>query len=90
MSTDNEDEWIKTGLVLLKQGEYEESLKCFEEAIKLNPHSLEAWCNKSLALLYLRKYEESQKCYNPILEIDPDNADAWVQKGVFFESVRSF
>lgn len=43
-------EWRDKGSELMGQGRWREALKCFDEAIELNPHSPEAWYQSGYAL----------------------------------------
>jgi tetratricopeptide (TPR) repeat protein len=38
------------GWMLLQMGNYNESIGCFDKALEINPHYLEAWGNKGKAL----------------------------------------
>jgi tetratricopeptide (TPR) repeat protein len=71
-----------------KSERYEESVKCFNEAIKLDSENAYAWNYKGLALFNLTKYEECVKCfneaiiiYNKDIEEDPENVEAWHNLG---------
>jgi tetratricopeptide (TPR) repeat protein len=71
-----------------KREKFEESVNCFNEAIKLDPESAYAWNYKGLALFNLAKYEESVKCfneaiiiYNKDIEEDRENTEAWQNLG---------
>jgi len=42
--------WSNKGVVLFSQGKYDESIKAFDEALKLDPNLVDAWYKKGVAL----------------------------------------
>jgi len=58
---------------LLALGEDKEAIKCFDEAIKINPNFAGAWHNKGLALRNLGKNEEAVKCFDKAKNISSSN-----------------
>ena len=66
-------DWNNKGLDFLNQQKYEEAIKCYDEAIKLNQKNEEAWYNKGVSLNDLGKYEESLKCYEEAIKLNPKN-----------------
>jgi tetratricopeptide (TPR) repeat protein len=59
---------------------YDETIKCCEKAIEIDPDYFYAWYGKGLALHSLNKYDEAINCYNKIIENDPDHIDAWFNR----------
>jgi len=59
----------------------EKAVKCYDEALKIDPASAEALLAKSYALTYCGKYDEAISCCDKTLEIDEKNARAWFSKG---------
>ena len=55
---------------------YEEALKCYNNALKLDKNDLSAIYNKGIVLKEIGKYEEALKCFKKALELDPDYEDA--------------
>jgi len=51
--------WEAKGNALFARGEYDEAIKCFDVAIRLDPDSVDAWTNKYLALQVLGKTSEA-------------------------------
>ncbi|RQW78346.1 MAG: tetratricopeptide repeat protein [Methanothrix sp.] len=50
---------IKKGIALGNQGKYNEAIKCFNEAIRLDPKEVDAWNNKGVALKALGRSDEA-------------------------------
>jgi tetratricopeptide (TPR) repeat protein len=53
--------WSNKGAALFSQGKYDEAIKCYDEAIRLDPKLAETWCNKGAALTNLGNYDESHQ-----------------------------
>lgn len=61
--------------------EYDEALKCFDEAIKLDPDNAEFHVEKGNLLAMQGKNIEALHCYDKAIDINPRSADAWKYKG---------
>jgi tetratricopeptide (TPR) repeat protein len=67
-------------------------MRCFDEAIRLNPNLTQAWIDKGIALLGQgralvrlgfdgkRDYDDAIKCFDETIKLDPDNAAVWSKK----------
>jgi len=53
--------WYNKGAAFASLGEYDEAIKAFEEAIRLDPKFARAWYDKGDALLSQNKYDEAIK-----------------------------
>lgn len=62
---------IKKGKTLLAEGNFEDALAYFEQAILLNQNDPDLWNQKGVALRSLGRYNEALECFNKSLEIDP-------------------
>ena len=62
---------IQNGLKNLEDGNFEDALSFFEQALLLKPHDPDLWNNKGIALRSLGRYDEASFCYNKSLELDP-------------------
>jgi tetratricopeptide (TPR) repeat protein len=63
---------IKKGIALGNQGKYNEAIKCFNEAIRLDPKEVDAWNNKGVALVIQEKYDEAIKAFDEAIRLDPN------------------
>ena len=57
------------GLALYNQGRYDEAIKAYNEAIRLDPEDAEAWFGKGSALDSLGKYDEAIKAYDEAIRL---------------------
>jgi tetratricopeptide (TPR) repeat protein len=51
------------GNIFYKQGNYEEAVRCYHDALVLNPNSDSAWHNLGMVLKRQGKIEESEYCF---------------------------
>ena len=69
-------EWFDKGLELYWIGKYEESVKAFDEALKIEPNNYDTWMQKGWALHGLGEYKDALEAFNQSLKIMPDYAYA--------------
>ncbi len=79
---DDAKECINYGLFQYNKGKYDDAIRAFDKAVKLNPRSAAAWNNKGIALKALNRYDEAITACEMALRLDPRYADAWHQKGL--------
>lgn len=68
---DKIEELVKKGQSLMDEGQFEDALGAFEQALLQNQDDPDLWNHKGVALRSLGRYEESVECFNRSLEIDP-------------------
>ncbi|MEW6496948.1 MAG: tetratricopeptide repeat protein, partial [Cyanobacteriota bacterium] len=78
---DEFNQWIKQGNSLLDEENYPEALKAFEQAVGVNPNSVEAWEGRGLALYGLEQYSEAIAAYRKALELDRKSVTVWIELG---------
>ena len=62
---------ISKGKDFLEDGNFEDALGCFDQALLLNQNDPELWNFKGVALRSIGRYEEALECFNTSLKIDP-------------------
>ena len=65
------DVLIQKGTENLRNGNFENSLSFFEQALLLKPDDPDLWNNKGIVLRSLGRYNEASDCYNKSLQLDP-------------------
>lgn len=75
------DDWINQGIALNNEGMYEDAVRCYEEAIELDPSNYPAWELKGLALRSIGRYQGALECFDRAIGIDPAQDYAWRDKG---------
>jgi Flp pilus assembly protein TadD len=69
-------ELIKKGSQLILDGNFEEALSYFEQAIIMQPNNPDLLNKKGVALRGLGRYDEALECFNRSLQLDPRDLDA--------------
>ena len=67
---------VMLGKKQLDDGQYNEALNSFDQAILLNQKDPDLWNLKGIALRSLGRYDEAIKCFNKSLEIEPRDKNA--------------
>ncbi len=70
------DKLSNVGKKQLDDGQYENALNSFEQAISLNQNDPDLWNLKGITLRSLGRYNEAIECFNKSLEIDPRDKDS--------------
>ena len=73
--------WNLNGLAFRKLGDLNESIKCLDEATRIDPNNTAAWCNKGDILNRLGKYDEAIAAYDRAIELDPEDLETRNKKG---------
>lgn len=72
----NVDELIKSGKKYLDEGNYNNALSFFDQALSIEPTNADLWNLKGIALRSLGRYDEASDCYNKSLEIEPRDTES--------------
>ena len=69
-------ELIKKGSQLIIDGNCEDALSYFDQAIVIQPNNPDLLNKKGVALRGLGRYNEALECFNKSLQLDPRDLDA--------------
>ena len=61
---------------------YDEQIRCYTEAIRLNPDFAEAYIDRGIVLKWQGKQAEAIKDFNEAIRLKPDDADAYIDRGI--------
>ena len=61
----------QNGIKNLQDGNFEDALSFFEQALLLKPDDPDLWNHKGIVLRSLGRYDEAADCYNRSLQLDP-------------------
>jgi len=82
--------WAQKGMMLEEQGNYNESVKAFDNATNANPKNEMAWKFKGFMLAnWMGRYQEGLAALDRALEIRPA-ADVWEAKGRVFNELGKY
>jgi tetratricopeptide (TPR) repeat protein len=61
--------WITVGNTVVQEGQYSLALKCYANAIEIDPVNMDAWNNISVTFEKIGKTDEAGRCRMKIAEI---------------------
>ena len=67
---DDATRWVTVGNTVFQEGQFALALKCYANAIEINPVNLDAWNNISVTFERMGKTEEAGRCRQKIAEIN--------------------
>ncbi|MFX0056306.1 MAG: tetratricopeptide repeat protein, partial [Candidatus Hermodarchaeota archaeon] len=79
---DDASAWNVRGVLLANKNEFGEALRCFNQAIRLDPNLSEAYTNRGRVLMALGpdKASSALESFNKALRLSPDNWEALLDK----------
>ncbi len=72
------------GILLLQKGFFEESVSCFDKALKIDDKQVKVWSNRSLALSGLKKFKEAHDSVDRAITLDNQFAESWYNKATIY------
>jgi tetratricopeptide (TPR) repeat protein len=76
------DEWVKYGEDMANSNRLDDALKCFENALEINPENEFAWGDRALIFDRQEKIEQALISFSRSIEINPENPITWLNKGL--------
>ena len=73
--------WENKGRCFSYLGKYDDAIKCYDQALKLDSRCASCWNGKGGILNISGRYEDAILCFDQTLELDPLFATAWNNKG---------
>ena len=75
--------WINRGLEIAEESSrWDAAIKCYNNALEINPGIPEAWSNKAVALWYIGNQAGALACFNTALEVSPLSPELWFNKAL--------
>ena len=75
------EDWLNKGVALYSESKYDEAIKAYDEAIRLDPDFADAWYKKGVALKNQGEYDEAIKAYDEVIRLNHKDAYVWHNKG---------
>jgi tetratricopeptide (TPR) repeat protein len=78
------DAWNNLGVIATREARVDDSVRCFQEALRLNPHHLLALDNLGNAYRLLKRWDDARKVLERALEVAPQDPEANYSLGMVF------
>jgi tetratricopeptide (TPR) repeat protein len=78
------DAWNNLGVIATREGRVDDSVPCFLEALRLNPHHLLSLDNLGNAYRAQKRWEEARKVLERAVEVAPEDPEANYGLGMVF------
>ena len=78
------DAWNNLGVIATREGHAEDSVQCFQQALRANPHHLLALDNLGNAYRLLKRWDEARQVLERALEVAPEDPEANYSLGMVF------
>jgi Flp pilus assembly protein TadD len=72
-----EETWVKKGIEQVNQGDLQGAIASWDQAISINPNSIEAWYNRGGTLGTLGRLAESLTCFETLVKLQPNDHMFW-------------
>lgn len=84
------EELVKQGEEAANRHNFEESIRCFDKAISIDPTYDYSYGDKALILSKIGKFDEALVTYSKALELNPRNSITWYNNGLTYFSLKKF
>ena len=82
------NDWFRQGNSFYEAKHFEEALRCYDQAVNLDPGNTRAWDNRGLCLANLNRHAEAIPSYDKALQIDPQNVAGWCNRGISLSALN--
>ncbi len=76
---------VKTGNIRLQDGQYEEAINEFSEALQKNPEHAMAHLGLSLTYMQMENYDAALQGFNTAIKLNPELAAAYADRGILYD-----
>jgi tetratricopeptide (TPR) repeat protein len=83
-------DWMAEGNARFGQGNYDEAIAAYDNALQLNPQLAEAWYGKGVVLNKQSKFDDAITAYDNAIGLNPEFAYAWCNKGDSLQKKSSY
>jgi tetratricopeptide (TPR) repeat protein len=78
------DAWNNLGVIATREGRVDDSIQCFQQALRLNPHHVLALDNLGNAYRLQKRWDEARRVLERALEVAPQDPEANYSLGMVF------
>jgi tetratricopeptide (TPR) repeat protein len=79
---------IELGGIFYAQGQYDQALALFQQAVALKPDLPNAYYNAANAYVQLKQYDQAKAAYQQTLALLPSNSDSYVKAAQELETIE--
>lgn len=80
----------KKGINSMSNEKFEDAVRSFELALRLDSKYVDAWIKKGYSQFHLGEYNSAITSYDKALEIDINNVEPWNLKGLAYYRLRNY
>src|ERR1051326_4697981 len=88
--TDNAKAFLIKGINNGNLGNISEAIKCFQKAIKFNPHFAEAYGNLGVSYIEKKEYQLAINALKKSVQLKPDLAEAHLNLGRAYAFIKEY
>jgi len=81
------EDLLQEGWEAYDEGNLEEALKLWDDALKLDPELADAWYSRGHALGKVGRGPEAIEAFDRAIEIEPAMAGSWLFKGIVLKQL---
>jgi tetratricopeptide (TPR) repeat protein len=81
---------VRTGNYRLEDGQHEEAVKEFSEALGKNPAHAMARLGLAVTYMQMDRYEEAMQEFNLVIENNPELAPAYADRGILYDRMGEY
>jgi tetratricopeptide (TPR) repeat protein len=70
-----------------RQGKYSDALTKYDEALAIDPNSLQSLFNKAVILQMSGRVGEAIECYDRLIKLNPKDPEIWSNKGIALRGI---
>jgi tetratricopeptide (TPR) repeat protein len=78
------------GINSMSNEKFEDAIRSFELALRLDQKYMDAWIKKGYAHFHLGEYKSAISAYDRALEIDVNNVEPWNLKGLAYYRLKNY
>jgi tetratricopeptide (TPR) repeat protein len=78
------DSWNNLGVIATREGQYDDSIECFLQALKADPNHLLSLDNLANAYRAEKRWDDARKVLDRVIAIAPEDAEANYSLGMVF------
>ena len=82
--------WFEKGYVFQEAKNLDEAIRCYSDALRLDPNLDAAHNNLGVMLDDLKRYEEAEAAYRKAIELNPSEATAYSNLGILLRNLKRY